>query len=162
MMQANKNGFLYVVDRTNCELIAAHPYAEVNWATHIDLETSRPVLTDLYERFLAGEEVSIMPSRGSNAVPVAFNPNTGLVYTSSWNVPRIQMIAPTEFALGRRYTGVARRTPVFEPGNVLGHFVAINPLTGEKQWEISVDRFSQLGGHAGDGRRIDIHGKNYW
>ena len=58
MIQANKNGFLYVLDRTNCKLIAAHPYTKVNWATHVDLATGRPVLTDLYKRFLAGEEVA--------------------------------------------------------------------------------------------------------
>ena len=69
MIQANKNGFLYVLDRTNCKLIAAHPYVKVNWATQIDLATGRPVLTDVYKRFLAGEEVEIWPSRGTNAVP---------------------------------------------------------------------------------------------
>ena len=67
-----------MLDRTNCKLIAAHPFVKVNWATHIDLATGRPVLTDLYKRFLAGEEVEIWPSRGTNAVPIAFNPNTGL------------------------------------------------------------------------------------
>ena len=38
MIQANKNGFLYVLDRTNCKLIAAHPYVKVNWASHVDLD----------------------------------------------------------------------------------------------------------------------------
>ena len=33
MIQANKNGFMYVLDRTNCKLIAAHPYVKVNWAS---------------------------------------------------------------------------------------------------------------------------------
>ena len=47
------------------------------------------MLTDVYKRFLAGEEVEIWPQRGTNAVPIAFNPNTGLVYASSWNLPRI-------------------------------------------------------------------------
>jgi alcohol dehydrogenase (cytochrome c) len=56
MIQTNKNGFLYVVDRTNCKLIAAHPYVKVNWASEIDLKTGRPVLTDVHKRFLAGEE----------------------------------------------------------------------------------------------------------
>ena len=45
MIQTNKNGFLYVLDRTNCKLIAAHPYVKVNWATSIDMTTGRPVLT---------------------------------------------------------------------------------------------------------------------
>ena len=92
MIQANKNGFLYVLDRTNCKLIAAHALVKVNWASHIDLATGRPVLTDVYKRFLAGEEVEIYPSRGTNAVPIAFNPNTGLIYASTWNLPRIQKL----------------------------------------------------------------------
>lgn len=137
MFQANKNGFLYVIDRTNCRLIAAHPYTTVNWATHVDLATGRPVLTDLYKRFLAGEEVSIYPQRGTNAVPIAFNPNTGLVYISSWDMPRIQKIAPAkEQVPGTNSTGVLGRVPTFEPGAVVGHFVAVDPLTGEKRWDV--------------------------
>jgi alcohol dehydrogenase (cytochrome c) len=159
MIQANKNGFLFVLDRTNCELIAANPYVKVNWATHYDPDTGRPVLTDLYERFLAGEEVTIWPSRGSNAVPIAFNPNTGLVYTSSWHVPRIQKIAPTEFVLGRSYTGVARRRPEFQPGDLLGHFVAINPLTGEKEWEIPLTDFPSSAGMLATGGGLLFTGK---
>ena len=139
MIQANKNGFMYVLDRTNCKLIAAHPYVKVNWATHIDLATGRPVLTDIYKRFFAGEEVEMWPSRGLNAVPIAFNPNTGLVYTGTWNLPRIQKLAPPKpQVLGTESTGVIARQPVVKPGDVVGHFIAINPLTGEKKWEVPV------------------------
>jgi alcohol dehydrogenase (cytochrome c) len=137
MIQANKNGFLYVLDRTNCKLIAANPYVKVNWATRIDTGTGRPVLTDVYKRFLAGEEVEIWPSRGTNAVPIAFNPNTGLVYASTWNVPRVQKIAPPrKDVLGGNSTGVVSKIPPVAPNDVLGHFVAINPLTGVKKWEV--------------------------
>ena len=93
MIQANKNGFLYTLDRTNCKLIAAHPITRVNWASKIDLATGRPVLTDIFKRFVAGEEVEILPSRGTNATPIAFNPNNGLIYASTWDVPRIQKLA---------------------------------------------------------------------
>ena len=102
MIQANKNGFLYVLDRTNCTLIAASPYTRVNWATRVDLGTGRPVLTDLYKRFLAGEEIEIWPQRGTNAVPIALNPNTGLVYASSWYMPRIQKLGPPKPKPGLR------------------------------------------------------------
>src|SRR3984893_16924518 len=44
LMSANKNGFLYVVDRTNGGLIAAHPYVKVKSARHIDFPTGRPLL----------------------------------------------------------------------------------------------------------------------
>src|SRR5947199_7251369 len=137
MIQANKNGFMYVLDRTNCKPIAANPFVKVNWASRLDLVTGRPVLTDLYKRFLAGEEVEIWPQRGLNAVPIAFNPNTGLVYTNSWNLPRIQKLAlPQPQILGTNSTGVVGTIPVIKPGDVVGHFVAINPLTGEKKWEV--------------------------
>jgi alcohol dehydrogenase (cytochrome c) len=136
MIQANKNGFMYVLDRTNCQPIAANAYVKVNWATHIEKETGRPVLTDIYKKFLAGEEVEIFPSRGTNAVPIAFNPNTGLVYANTWNVQRIQRLAPSNpQALGTVSTGVVARNPTFKPGEVVGAFVAINPVTGEKKWE---------------------------
>src|SRR5687767_4299612 len=36
MIQANKNGFMYVLDRTNCKPIATHPYVNGNWATQIE------------------------------------------------------------------------------------------------------------------------------
>jgi alcohol dehydrogenase (cytochrome c) len=147
MIQANKNGFLYTLDRTNCKLIAAHPLTRVNWADHIDLATGRPVLTDIYKRFAAGEEVEIRPSRGTNATPIAFNPATGLIYASSWDVPRLQKLAPPKPAEhGKDSTGVIARQPEIKPGEVVGHFVAINPITGEKKWEVPL---TELPGSAG-------------
>ncbi len=65
LISAHKNGFLYVLDRTNGKLIAANPYVKVNWATHIDLKSGRPVLTDLLERAMKGETVNVFPSRGT-------------------------------------------------------------------------------------------------
>ncbi|HEY1242899.1 MAG TPA: PQQ-dependent dehydrogenase, methanol/ethanol family [Bryobacteraceae bacterium] len=147
MIQANKNGFLYVVDRTNCKLIAAHPYTKVNWASRIDLETGRPVLTDIYKRFAAGEEVEIWPSRGTNAVPIAFNPNTGLIYVSTWNVPRIQKLAPPGPTVhGGTTTGVLSRFPQNQSSDVFGSFTAIDPLTGERKWEVPLTELPSSAG----------------
>jgi alcohol dehydrogenase (cytochrome c) len=161
MMQTNKNGFLYVLDRTNCKLIAAHPYVKVNWATHIDMATGRPVLTDIQKRFLAGEEVEIWPSRGTNAVPIAFNPNTGLVYASTWNVPRIQKLAPPRpTVIGGTSTGVNSRFPGDPaPGDVLGYFTAINPLTGEKKWEVPLTGMPSSAGMLATGGGLVFTGK---
>jgi alcohol dehydrogenase (cytochrome c) len=160
MIQANKNGFMYVVDRTNCALIAAHPYVKVNWASSIDLKTGRPVLTDVYKRFLAGEEVEIWPSRGTNAVPIAFNPNTGLIYASTWNLPRIQKLGPPPPAtLGASTTGVTARLPEVAPGTVFGHLTAINPLTGEKKWEVPLTDYPSSSGMLATGGGLVFTGK---
>jgi alcohol dehydrogenase (cytochrome c) len=137
LIQANKNGFLYVIDRTNCQLIGANPLVKVNWASSIDIESGRPVLTDVYKRFFAGEEVEIWPSRGTNAVPIAFDPANSLVYASTWDIPRVQKIAaPKQQVLGADSTGVTARVPDRKPGDVVGHFVALNPLNGEKKWDV--------------------------
>src|SRR6266446_9345190 len=160
MIQTNKNGFMYVLDRTNCKLIAAHPYVKVNWATQIDMTTGRPVLTDVFKRFLAGEEVEIWPSRGTNAVPIAFNPNTGLIYASSWNVPRLQKLAPPKPAVkGGTSTGVTARQPEAKPGDVFGHYVAMNPLSGEKKWEIPLTDLPSSSGMLATGGGVLFTGK---
>jgi alcohol dehydrogenase (cytochrome c) len=160
MMQANKNGFLYVLDRTNCKLIAAHPLVKVNWATEIDLKTGRPQLTDVYKRFVAGEEVEIWPSRGTNATPIAFNPTTGLIYASTWNIARIQKLAaPQPTIHGGTSTGVISRVPEVKPGDVVGHFTAINPLTGEKKWEIPLTDLPSAAGMLATGGGLVFTGK---
>lgn len=161
MIQTNKNGFLYVLDRTNCKLIAARPYVKVNWALGIDMETGRPLLTDVYKRFAAGEEVEIFPSRGTNAVPSAFDPNTHLIYASSWDVPRLQKLDPNAkpVEVGESSTGVVARQPDTKPGDVLGHFVAIDPLTGAKKWEVPLANLPSSAGMLATGGGLIFTGK---
>jgi alcohol dehydrogenase (cytochrome c) len=161
MIQANKNGFLYVLDRTNCKLIAAHPLVKVNWASRIDMTTGRPVLTDVYDRFRKGEQVEIWPSRGTNATPIAFNPNTGLIYASTWEVPRIQQLVtpPKPAVIGGQTTGVTGTFPEPKPGEVVGHFAAVNPLTGEKKWEVPLTDLPGSAGMLATGGGLVFSGK---
>jgi len=161
MIQLNKNGFLYVLDRTNCKLIAANPVVKVNWASKIDLTTGRPVLTDVYKRFLAGEEVEIWPSRGTNAVPIAFNSTTGLIYATTWNVPRIQKLVmnPAPPAVGGTSTNVTARLPELKPGEPRGFIVAVEPLTGKRKWEIPLLDLPSSAGVLATGGGVVFTGK---
>lgn len=161
MIQANKNGFLYVNDRTNCKLIAAHPFTTVNWASNIDLETGRPMLTNVYKRFLGGEEVEIRPQRGTNAVPIAFNPNTGLIYLNAWDRPRIEKLYadPKPPVAGKSYTLVQGRQVQPKPGEVVGYMTAINPLTGVKKWEIPLTDVANSSGTLVTGGGLVFTGK---
>ena len=160
MIQSNKNGFMYVVDRTNCKLVAAHPYTRVNWATGIDLATGRPQLTGVYKDFLAGDEVSVYPSRGSNSVPIAFNPNKGLVYAAPWDLPRLQKLAPPkQQVIGQDSTGVIARQPNVTPGQVVGHFIAFDPLTGQRKWEVPLTDIPSSAGMLATGGGLVFTGK---
>jgi alcohol dehydrogenase (cytochrome c) len=73
--------------------------------------------------------------------------STGLIYASTWDVPRIQKVTPPRpQAPGANSTGVTARNPVVRPGDVLGHFTAIDPLTGEKKWEMPLVDFPGAAG----------------
>ena len=121
------------------------------------------MLTDIYQDFLAGEQVYIWPSRGTNAVPIAFNPSTGLIYSTTWHVPRIQQLLPEplELVIGGRYTGVSNRFPPVEPGDLLGHIVAIDPLSGEKKWEIPMHDFPSSAGVLATGGRAAVQRQDH-
>ena len=160
MIQSNKNGFMYVLDRTNCKLITAHPYTKVTWASGIDLATGRPQLTGIYKDYLAGEEVEIFPSRGSNAVPIAFNPTKGLVYAAPWDMPRIQQLAPPKpQVIGESSTGVNARQPQITPGTVVGYYIAMDPLTGQRKWEVPLTDIPSSAGMLVTGGGLVFTGK---
>ena len=89
IMQAPKNGFFYVLDRTSGELISAEPYVEVTWASHVDMQTGRPVETT--QGHYMEEPKLVFPSwyGGHNWQPMSYNPNTGLVYIPTIEMPVI-------------------------------------------------------------------------
>ena len=80
IMQAPKNGFFYVIDRTSGVLISAENYVPINWATHVDMETGRPVENPSNNYFDTPALTTPGPLGGHNWQPMAFNPDTGLVY----------------------------------------------------------------------------------
>jgi len=86
-MSAPKNGFLYVIDRTNGKLISAEKIAKVTWASRIDLSTGRPV-EDPADHFPNGQDFEMWPSsRGAHStMPMAYSRDTKLLY-----IPKIEM-----------------------------------------------------------------------
>jgi quinohemoprotein ethanol dehydrogenase len=79
IMQANKNGYFYVIDRTNGEFISASEMSQVSWATGIDPKTGRP---NIHPDALYSDEkgVTVYPVQMHNTSQMSFNPNTGLIY----------------------------------------------------------------------------------
>ncbi len=91
IMQAPKNGFFYVLDRATGELISAENIVPVNWATHIDMETGRPVETPTarYDETIAAKKISPGPAGAHNWAPMSYSPDTGLVYIPARQIPMI-------------------------------------------------------------------------
>jgi quinohemoprotein ethanol dehydrogenase len=85
VMQAPKNGFFYVLDAATGTLISAEPFAAVNWASGVDLATGRPIENPAARYEVTGQPVAVQPSSAGahNWHPMAFSPQTGLVYLSA-------------------------------------------------------------------------------
>jgi len=143
-MQMNRNGFLYVLDRATGQLLSANAYGPVNWASHVDMKTGRPVETEGARKYRAGEPFEMWPSvRGAKNWPhAAFNPNTGLLYANTNNTPStLKLVDFPPYKPGMRYTGVENTYPATKPGDVIGHIEAIDPLTGKPKWRVPVQDF---------------------
>jgi len=81
IMQAPKNGYFYVLDRANGELISASPFATITWATGID-ESGRPIENPDARYYAVQGPAFVMPGPGGahSWQPMSYNPATGLVY----------------------------------------------------------------------------------
>lgn len=98
LMQAPKNGFFYVLDRITGELLSAEKFAPANWATHVDMQTGKPVLTDAADYFT--KPTVLWPStRGAhNWRPMSYSPDTGLVYIPAYEAVDLKVsLFPREF-----------------------------------------------------------------
>ncbi len=80
LMQAPKNGFFYVLDRTNGKLISAKNFVYTNWAKYIDSITGRPVENEGVHYETMNTDLSPNYNGGHNWQPMAFNPNLNLVF----------------------------------------------------------------------------------
>lgn len=82
VMQAPKNGFLYVLDRRTGELLSADPIVNVTWASHVDLKTGRPVENPQARYTVTGKQALIQPTplAAHNWMPMAWDQSRGVVY----------------------------------------------------------------------------------
>lgn len=80
LFQAPKNGFFYVIDRVTGELLSADKFVRVTWATHVDLQTGRPVLSEVSDYSERGQVIFPSSLGGHNWHPMSFSTDTGLVY----------------------------------------------------------------------------------
>lgn len=82
LLQAPKDGFFYVLDRTTGQVISAKPYTPVTWATSVDTDSGRPI-ENIAARYDARDQASPLapgPMGGHSWHSMSYSPLTGLVY----------------------------------------------------------------------------------
>jgi len=89
LMQAPKNGFFYVLDRTTGKLISAQPYTTINWAGGVDVKTGRPQVNPAAMYGVTHKPWFAMPGPvgAHNWQPMSYDPETHLVYVPVHDIP---------------------------------------------------------------------------
>ena len=139
LAQANRNGFFYVLDRTNGKLLAANPCMKVKWADKIDMATGLPVESEVFKRIRAGGDEEVFPPvlGGKNWQPMSCNPTTTLAYANTLNISWPYQLAKPEYKKGEWYLGINFRGVTLPKNEPHGFLSAINPMTGKSKWQMA-------------------------
>jgi alcohol dehydrogenase (cytochrome c) len=146
LLQAARNGFFYVLDRTNGELLAANKYVKATWADHIDMATGRPVWSEATKKILDHvEKIQNWPfiGGGTNWYPMSFSPLTGLAYVNTTNIGVEYEPLPPEtiktlnLTAGDRSGGNTVKTSnIYPDPDPRGYLKAIDPMSGAAKWQL--------------------------
>ncbi len=147
IMQAPKNGFFYVLDRATGELLSANSYVSVNtWASRIDMATGRPVLMPGAHNGTTPHIMSPSWLAAHSWHPMAYSPQTGLVYFPAQEQGSIYARAEEKPAWvhHRSNSGQARgnmpelRSELQEQITAAekGYLLAWNPVTQTEAWRV--------------------------
>ena len=158
LVNFDRNGFSYVLDRQTGELLLAEPFVAVNWAKSIDLKTGRPVEDPAKRTSSKANTKDICPSAmgGKNQQPVSYSPRTGLFYVPANNLCMDYEGVEVKYQAGQPYVGaIVVSKP--GPGGNRGEFIAWDPTTGKKVWGIK-EELSAWGGALSTGGDVVFYG----
>ena len=155
LLQAPKNGFFYVIDRSNGKVLRAHPFAAVTWATHVDLETGRPVENPEVDYSENGAWVLPGPLGAHNWQAMSVDLEEGLVYIPTqenaffyaiqedYKKTGIYKRNPGRWNMGIEMSSLAQNILAnLETQPAPGGFLkAFNPLTGETKWSVPIPHY---------------------
>jgi alcohol dehydrogenase (cytochrome c) len=137
LVQANRNGFLYVLDRTNGKFLNATPFVQkLNWAKEIDA-SGRPILSD---RIPTAQGTYICPgiNGATNWLSPSYSPDTGLFYVMALESCNLFFANPKPFARGETFYDTGTKLPPDEHAQKI--LLAISVSDGKAIW-----RYPQVG-----------------
>jgi quinohemoprotein ethanol dehydrogenase len=157
IMQAPKNGFFYVLDRATGELLSADAYGKVTWASHVNMETGRPVLTDIAD-FSQSPKLIYPGQAGAHMwEPMSYSLQTGLVYIPVMQLPQVYSFRPEpEYRPGvdnQHVRTIGYDTPEIaaqiaregEP-EIKTFIQAWDPVSKQEKWRVRIADHDHIGG----------------
>ena len=140
IIRPERNGYMYVLDRTSGEVLAADPYVFINASKGVDLKTGR--LLDTPEKIPQMGKVmrNVCPNApgAKDWNPSAFGKDTGLIYVPHNNLCMDWELTEVSYIAGTPYIGI--ETKFYPgPGGNAGAFMAWDPVNRKKAWEVKED-----------------------
>jgi alcohol dehydrogenase (cytochrome c) len=133
LLHANRNGFFYVLDRTDGTLLRAQPFVKkLTWAKGVDAK-GRPILNPDQAPDAAGRTVCPAVEGATNWFSTAFAPATGLYYVQALEKCTVYTRSPEAWRAGQSFYGGSTRRAK-EPGQKV--LRAIDVRTGAIAWEL--------------------------
>jgi alcohol dehydrogenase (cytochrome c) len=133
LVQANRNGYFYVLDRTTGKFLSGWQYVKnVTWATGLDAN-GRPMRVPNMEPTLEGKRVCPSLDGASNWYSTSFNPATSLYYVQTNDKCGIFTKVPADWEAGKGFMG-GSFAPAPEPAQRL--LRAIDVRSGKTVWEL--------------------------
>jgi alcohol dehydrogenase (cytochrome c) len=134
LLQGNRNGFFYVLDRTNGEFLDAAPFVHsLTWASSID-KSGRPVMLPGSEPTAAGARACPSMDGATNWMSTAFNPGTGLFYLMALEKCNVFSKSSAVWKAGESYYGGGAREAHDETPRQ--YLRALDLQTGKIKWEV--------------------------
>lgn len=132
LVQANRNGYFYCLNRETGKVIYGKPFCKVTWTTGLDPETGRPKVNPNALPTPEGSTVYPGVPGGKNWPHMAFSPERGLMYVPVINNGATFTSGEVMYIKGQFFMGSAMAAVENESS---GHLKAIDVKTGEVRWE---------------------------
>ena len=137
LVRPERNGYVYVIDRTNGEVLSATPFVHITSSKGVDLKTGRLIEVDEKKPIVGATVRDICPAApgAKDWQPASFSPQTKLLYIAHNNLCMDFEAAEANYIAGTPYVGssVVYRAG---PGGHQGEVTAWDPIAGKAAWKI--------------------------
>jgi PQQ-dependent dehydrogenase (methanol/ethanol family) len=140
LLRPERNGYVYVIDRTTGEVLSAEPFGFINTTSGVDLKTGELRVNHEKDPQIGKVVRDICPASpgAKDWQPSAYSPRTGMLYIPHQNLCMDEEGLEANYIEGTPYVGMNVKM-VAGRGGHRGEFDAWNPLTGKKVWSIKED-----------------------
>ncbi len=138
LIRPDRNGYMYVIDRTTGQVLSATAYVYSTTTKGVDLKTGQLIRVDEKTPQVGKETVNICPTSpgAKDWQPSSFSPRTGLVYVPHQNMCMDEEYTDANYIAGTPYVGADTRYYAALGGN-MGELMAWDPISGKKVWTIA-------------------------